>query len=96
MNYQIIITEQADQNLENIGDYIAEDNPARAISFIREIRGYLEERLSHFPFSAKLVTNTIRMLPYKRYSVLYIVDEDQKSVKILHIFAGGQDWESII
>ncbi len=96
MIYHIIITEQAEQDLENIADYIAEDNLARSISFIKEIREYFLERLSLFPLSAKLITNTIRMLPYKRYGVLYLVDEKTKLVKIIHIFAGGQNWENII
>ena len=31
-------TPQAEMDLEEIGDYIALDNPQRAVSFIREIR----------------------------------------------------------
>ena len=96
MTYSLITTRQAKQDLKDIAKYIAPENPVRAMTFIDEMEKYLEERLSHFPFSAKLVTHTIRMLPYKRYGILYIVDEKENSVKVLHIFAGGQDWENII
>ena len=33
-----IFTARAEDDLENIADYIAIDNPARAISFVQEIR----------------------------------------------------------
>lgn len=33
----VLITRQAEADLERIGDYIARDNPRRAISFIGEL-----------------------------------------------------------
>lgn len=36
-------TPQAETDLEEIGDYIALDNPRRAVSFIREIREHCEK-----------------------------------------------------
>jgi toxin ParE1/3/4 len=36
------LTPQAEIDLEEIGDYIALDNPKRAVSFIREIRQHCE------------------------------------------------------
>ena len=35
---KVFFTREAERDLEEIGDFIAADNPARAISFIREIR----------------------------------------------------------
>ena len=35
---QLLITPQAEQDLEVIGDYIAQDNPVRASSFIVKLR----------------------------------------------------------
>jgi toxin ParE1/3/4 len=34
----VYFTPQAEDDLEEIGDYIALDNPRRAVSFVREIR----------------------------------------------------------
>lgn len=96
MVYSLITTKQAKQDLKDIAKYIARENPVRAMTFIDEMESYFKERLSHFPLSTKLITNTIRILPYKRYGALYIVDEREKLVKVLHIFAGGQDWENNI
>lgn len=34
----VLPTPEAERDLEEIGDYIAADNPARAVSFVPEIR----------------------------------------------------------
>ncbi len=39
----IIVSSEAEADLEEIGDYIAQDNPHRAIAFIDEIRDRFEE-----------------------------------------------------
>ena len=36
---RLVFLPQAEMDLEAIGDYIALDNPRRAISFVRELRG---------------------------------------------------------
>lgn len=50
----VLITTQAEADLERIGDYIAEDNPQRTASFIQEL---LErcERLAETPNGFSLV-----------------------------------------
>ena len=35
---KVVLTEKAEDDLIRIADYIARDNPERAISFIRELR----------------------------------------------------------
>lgn len=39
----VLFTQLADTDLEEIGDYIAQDNPARALTFIREIRAQCQK-----------------------------------------------------
>lgn len=39
----VYFTPQAEADLEEIGDYIAADNPERAVTFIREIRIHCEQ-----------------------------------------------------
>jgi toxin ParE1/3/4 len=43
-----VITEEAEADLEQLGDAIALDSPLRAISFVRELRGR-GEGLAEFP-----------------------------------------------
>ncbi len=41
----LFFTLLAEKDLEEIGDYIAIDNPRRAISFIAELRGAMSKNL---------------------------------------------------
>ena len=59
MDYKIIISPQADQELENIGIFIAEDNPDRSVSFVNSMLDSIEKRLSSFPYMISLI-NTIK------------------------------------
>ena len=96
MNYQIIIPKNVEDDLEEIATYIALDNFQKAMSFVDELKDYISKRLGFMPLSGRIIKGQIRMTPYKRYVILYIVDEGNSLVKILHIFAGGRDWESFL
>jgi len=91
-NYQIIFSENIDSQLEDIFFYIALDSGQRAMTFIDEMMTYFRKRLTAMPLTFRKVKGEIRMLPYKRYGILYIVDESLMLVKVLHIVSGGQDW----
>lgn len=53
-HYQIITMPSAREGLLAIGEYIALDNPDRAITFVDEITSSLEKTLSIFPYSGKV------------------------------------------
>jgi plasmid stabilization system protein ParE len=90
--YKVIFSPHARKNLKDISLYIAEDNAIRAVTFIDEMMVLFIKRLSEFPLSCQKVKGEVRMLPYKKYGILYIVDEVNMIVKVLHIVSGGQDW----
>lgn len=96
MSYDVIISPKARLDLKNIALYIANDNVVRARSFTKELKQYFEDRLQNMPLSGRVIKGDIRMIPYKRYNTLYMVNEAQKRVFVLHIFAGAMDWESYI
>jgi toxin ParE1/3/4 len=77
----------AAHDLEEIGDYIARDNPERAVSFIQEIRGHCL-KITAFPEAAALrpeLGAEIRMLPFGRYLIFYTVHADYVRVeRIIH------------
>ena len=77
----------AELDIEEIGDYIARDNPSRAVSFIREIR----ERVAIIraaPLAAPLrqeLGEGIGMVPVGRYLIFYVVHPETIRVeRILH------------
>ena len=91
------LTAAAESDLETIGDYIARDNPARALSFIRELRTRCLE-LADFPESFPLVAryerHEVRHRVHRNYLVFYRVEGDQ--VTVLHILHGAMDYEAIL
>ncbi|MEY3788345.1 MAG: hypothetical protein RLZ75_2552 [Pseudomonadota bacterium] len=70
-----IFSPLAASDLEEIGDYIAQDNPRRAITFVREIRERCQKIVA-FPEAAQLhpeYGDGVRMIPHGRYLIFYTV-----------------------
>jgi toxin ParE1/3/4 len=80
-----------ESDLEAIADYIAQDNPMRAISFIREIREELR-LVSQNPLLYQLrpeIGEDARLAVIGRYVILFhIVGE---VVRIERVIFGGRD-----
>jgi toxin ParE1/3/4 len=88
---QCLFSPRAEADLEEIGDYIARDNPTRAVTFIREIRE-LCQNITAVPEGNLLrpdLGEGIRMAPFRRYLVFYTVGTD--SVRIERILHGARD-----
>ncbi|HTV68341.1 MAG TPA: type II toxin-antitoxin system RelE/ParE family toxin [Rhizobiaceae bacterium] len=62
---RIVFSRSAETDLEAIGDYIAQDNARRAVSFVREIRERCED-LSAFPKRSPLVALRVVRGPQAR------------------------------
>ena len=92
MSYKIIISAASRQKLKQIATYIAQENPARAISFIDEMQASFQQTLAIMPYSGREIKPQLRMLPLKRYNIFYQVNEAERSVYVLDIFSGSQDW----
>jgi putative addiction module CopG family antidote len=66
-------TPQAEIDLEEVGDYIALDNPGRAVSFIREIRQHCEKIAGgpdHYAARPDL-GDTIRICAHGNYLIVF-------------------------
>ena len=88
---QVIFSPAAEQDLEDIGDYIARDNPARALTFIREIREHCRS-IVIAPRAAPLwpeLGDNIRMVPHGRYLILYSLLDD--TVRVERVLHGARD-----
>ena len=84
---QLKFTPLAQRDLETIGDYIAEDNPKRAVTFVRELRDQCH-KLLRMPQAYRLrpdIMNNIRSSVYGRYVIYFSVDGNtMRIVRILH------------
>lgn len=91
------LSAEAEQDLETIGDYIARDNPTRAISFLRELRekclglGDLPERV---PLVPRYEAMRVRRRGHGNYLIFYRVEVEK--VVVIHILHGAQDYGTIL
>lgn len=93
---ELVFDRRAEFDLEEIGDYISADNPARAVSFVREIREHCE-RLIRFPEASPRRPEyglDVRMSVFRRYLVFYVVDGDV--LRIRRVVHGARDLPHII
>ena len=84
---KLLISPRAALDLEDIGDYIARDNPARALSFIREIRQHcrkIARRPAAFPARDDLAAG-LRMSVHGKYLILFrVVDKKVRVERVVH------------
>ncbi|MBB3957791.1 type II toxin-antitoxin system RelE/ParE family toxin [Novosphingobium sediminicola] len=91
------LTTEAEFDLETIGDFIAHDNPARALSFLRELRAKclgLAEMPERFPMVPRYETTGVRRRVHGDYLIFYRVEPGR--VVILHILHGAQNYTGIL
>ncbi len=84
----------AEEDLESIGDYIARDNPRRAVSFVRELRAQCLKiaRSSQGYRRRPELGETMRSCAYGNYIIFFIEEEDV--VRILRVLHGSMDIEA--
>lgn len=85
-------TDAAEHDLEALGDYIAQDDPERALSFVRELRVAclpLADFPERFPLVPRYEDRGVRRRVQGDYLIFYRVEADQ--VVILHILRGTVD-----
>lgn len=88
---------EAEYDLEVIGDYIARDNPARALSFLQELRSKclgLADMPERFPLVPRYETTGVRRRGHGDYLIFYRVEAEK--VIILHILHGAQNYNTIL
>ena len=88
---QCVFSPLAEFDLEEIGDYIARDNPTRAVSFIREIREQCI-KITAMPQAAPLrpeIGEGIRMAPFGHYLIFYSVGVE--SIRIERVLHGARN-----
>ncbi|RMU07930.1 hypothetical protein ALP36_200131 [Pseudomonas syringae pv. coriandricola] len=84
------LTSEAEGDLERIGDYIALDNPRRALSFILELRDKCLS-LSNMHQAFPLVPRYgIRRRVHGNYAIFYRVEADR--VIVVHVLHGAMDY----
>jgi toxin ParE1/3/4 len=92
----VVISPIAGEDIESIGDYIAEDNPLRAISYVRELRESCH-KIGLMPKGHSLLENSpegIRKAVHGNYLIFY--RETEKEIRIERVLHGARDYSSML
>jgi plasmid stabilization system protein ParE len=90
-------TAAAEADLEAIGDWIAKDNPARALSFVKELRSACATTLDApegYPLVERYKHRGIWRKVHGNYLIFYRIKSD--AVEIIHVLHGARDYEPIL
>ncbi len=94
---KVVLSAQATAALSEIGDYIARDNPARAASFVRELRASaraIGDMPHGFPLLPGREQDGIRRRAFRGYIIFYRIEAGR--VSILHILHAARDHRPLL
>jgi toxin ParE1/3/4 len=93
---RVELSRRSELDLEQIGDFIARDNPRRAVTFVRELRAQcnLLGLQPEMGAARPEYGSGIRIWPHDRYAVLYSVRDDH--VLVERIVHGARDLDALL
>ena len=93
----VVISAEAESDLEAIASYIAEQSATVALNFVRELREKCES-LADAPRGYPLVPRYehlgIRRCPFGNYLIFYRVGPE--ALEVVHILHGARDYEPLL
>jgi addiction module RelE/StbE family toxin len=94
---KLVFSDEAKQDLTEIGDHIASDSPQRAVAFVRALRASalkLARRPKAFAILPRYAPLGIRRHVHGNYLIFYRIEGEQVSViRILH---GARDYDALL
>lgn len=92
----VILSDNAEAELESIGDWIARDVPLAAVTFVRELREACD-KIGDMPRAHPLLhrhrKSGIRQKVYGDYLIFYAIGEQ---IDVLHVIHGARDYYAIL
>jgi toxin ParE1/3/4 len=93
----VVITAEAETDLEQIAAYVAERSPQAALKLIRELRDRCES-LADAPRGYPLVPRYeqfgIRRRPFGSFLIFYRVAAE--AIEVVHVLHGARDYEPLL
>ncbi|ODV41265.1 plasmid stabilization protein [Cupriavidus sp. UYMMa02A] len=94
------LTPLAETELEAIADYIARDNPRRALSFVQELRDRclsLADMPLAFPLVPRYEDRGIRHRVHGNYQIFYRVMGDPPArIDVLHVLHSARNYAALL
>ncbi|MBB4188414.1 addiction module RelE/StbE family toxin [Sinorhizobium terangae] len=94
---KVRFTTEAKADLQQIGDYIARENPSRALSFIEELEQKCLSLVTSpeaFPLAPRYEGYGIRRRIHGNYLIFYRAEAEQ--VVIVHVLHSSMDYAAIL
>jgi plasmid stabilization system protein ParE len=94
---RVVVTAAAEADLIEIGEYIRQDNPARAARFVGELLDCcygLADLPRIYPLVPRYQHWGVRRRVHGNYLIFYRVLNDL--IEVLHILHGARDYEAIL
>lgn len=88
---------EAERDLEHIGDWIARENPPRAVTFIQEIQSACLDLAAfpeRFPLVPRYENQRVRHRAKGNYLIFYRAEPAK--VVILHVLHGAMDYSVLL
>ena len=93
----VVLTAEAQSDLEQIAAYIAEQSVEATLSFVQRLRDKCES-LADAPRGYPLVPRYeqfgIRRRPFGNFLIFYRIDGD--TIEIIHVLHGARDYEPLL
>ena len=91
MDFKVLVSDQALNDLSDIIDYVSRDNPEAASHVGQSLLDHLRV-LQSFPYAGELVPKRprIRRLVHTPYKIYYRIHAVRKVVEILHFWHGSR------
>ncbi|MBB4374908.1 addiction module RelE/StbE family toxin [Bradyrhizobium sp. cir1] len=93
----VVLTAEAEADLEDIASYIVEQSPRSALTLIRGLREKCEtltDAPRAYPLVPRYEHRGIRRRPFGNYLIFYRVGHDV--IEVIHILHGARDYEPLL
>jgi plasmid stabilization system protein ParE len=94
---KLVIAGAAERDLRGIGDWIARDNPQRALSFVKELHAAcatIPDMPEAWPLVRRYESYGVRRKVHGNYLIFYTASKD--AVTIIHVLHGAQDYDDLL
>jgi toxin ParE1/3/4 len=93
----VVLTAEAEADLEQIATYIAAQSVQTALNFVQELRekcGSLADAPRGYPLVPRYEHLGIRRRPFGNYLIFYRVGPDV--IEVVHVLHGARDYEPLL
>ncbi|CCD99005.1 type II toxin-antitoxin system RelE/ParE family toxin [Bradyrhizobium sp. STM 3809] len=93
----VILTAEAEADLEQIVEYVEAQSPASALKLLRQLRDKCDTLIDAprgYPLVPRYEDRGIRRRPFGQFLIFYRLRDD--TIEIIHILHGARDYEKLL